>query len=96
MLEIPYTGSDPLTLGLCLDKRRTKEVLRCNGVPTPTVFGSSPALAEIPPRLRYPLMVNRPSKIEQGGHRSLSGPQPQGTAAPSRVGIEQLPPTGTA
>jgi len=56
MLEIPYTGSDPLTLGLCLDKRRTKEVLRCNGVPTPR-FWIVTALAEIPPRLPYPLMV---------------------------------------
>lgn len=56
MLEIPYTGSDPLTLGLCLDKRRTKEVLRGNGVPTPR-FWIVTALAEIPPRLRYPLMV---------------------------------------
>jgi D-alanine-D-alanine ligase len=33
--DIPYTGSDPLTLGLALDKRRTKEVLAAAGVPTP-------------------------------------------------------------
>ncbi len=32
---IPYTGSDPLTLGLALDKRRTKEVLAAAGVPVP-------------------------------------------------------------
>jgi len=56
MLEIPYTGSDPLTLGLCLDKRRTKEILRYNGVPTPR-FRTVTATAEIPRRLRYPLMV---------------------------------------
>lgn len=56
MLEIPYTGSDPLTLGLCLDKRRTKEILRYNGVPTPR-FWTVTSLAEIPARLRYPLMV---------------------------------------
>jgi D-alanine-D-alanine ligase len=31
---IPYSGSDPFTLALCLDKARTKEVLRANGVPT--------------------------------------------------------------
>jgi len=31
---IPYSGSDPLTLSLCLDKARTKEVLGYHGVPT--------------------------------------------------------------
>lgn len=32
---IPYSGSDPLTLGICLDKARTKEILLHYGVPTP-------------------------------------------------------------
>lgn len=32
---IPYTGSDPLTLGLALDKRRTKEVLAVAGIRVP-------------------------------------------------------------
>ena len=56
MLGIAYTGSDPLTLGLCLDKRRAKEILAQHGVATPgfTVVNS---LAEIPARLRYPLIV---------------------------------------
>ncbi|MDQ3696825.1 MAG: D-alanine--D-alanine ligase [Gemmatimonadota bacterium] len=31
---IPYSGSDPLTLSLCLDKSRTKEILSYHGVPT--------------------------------------------------------------
>jgi D-alanine-D-alanine ligase len=31
---IPYSGSDPFTLSLCLDKIRTKEVLAYHGVPT--------------------------------------------------------------
>jgi D-alanine-D-alanine ligase len=33
-LKIPYTASDPLTLNLCLDKARTKEILSYHGLPT--------------------------------------------------------------
>jgi D-alanine-D-alanine ligase len=32
---IPYSGSDPFTLSLCLDKARTKETLTFHGIPTP-------------------------------------------------------------
>ncbi len=40
MLRIPYTGSDPLALGLCLDKSMAKNVLAHQGIPTPsfTIF----------------------------------------------------------
>jgi len=34
MLGIPYTGSDPLTLGICLDKSRAKEILSYHKIPT--------------------------------------------------------------
>lgn len=34
-LRIPYTGSDPVTLGICLDKGLAKEVLAYHGIPTP-------------------------------------------------------------
>src|SRR6056297_2414889 len=56
LLAIPYTGSDPLTLGICLDKQRTKEILTHHGIATPR-FAVVGSLAEIPARLRYPLMV---------------------------------------
>lgn len=35
MLNIPYSGSDPLTLGICLDKSRAKEILSYYNIPTP-------------------------------------------------------------
>jgi D-alanine-D-alanine ligase len=33
MLQLPYSGSDPLTLGICLDKSRAKEILSYYKVP---------------------------------------------------------------
>jgi len=35
MLDIPYTGSDPLTLAVCLDKTLTKKFVSLAGIPTP-------------------------------------------------------------
>jgi D-alanine-D-alanine ligase len=57
-LHIPYTGSDPLTLSLCLDKVRCKEILSYHHLPTPrfkvltSVNGNGNAKF-----LRYPLLV---------------------------------------
>lgn len=45
-LQIPYTGSDPLTLATCLDKARTKEVLSYYGMRTPH-FSSISAVSEL-------------------------------------------------
>jgi D-alanine-D-alanine ligase len=56
-LGVPCHASDPLTLGLSLDKRRAKEVLAYRGVPTaPFMLARSPADArrcELP----FPLFV---------------------------------------
>jgi D-alanine-D-alanine ligase len=38
MLNIPYTGSDALTLGICLDKSRAKEILSYYSIATPKFF----------------------------------------------------------
>ena len=36
LLKIPYTGSPPFALGLALNKRKTKQILRAAGLPTPS------------------------------------------------------------
>ena len=35
ILRIPYTGSNPFTLGLCLDKIKVKKLLSFHNIPTP-------------------------------------------------------------
>jgi D-alanine-D-alanine ligase len=35
MLDIPYVGSDPECLAVCLDKHLTKKLLKLSGIPTP-------------------------------------------------------------
>src|SRR6266540_3662561 len=56
-LNIPYTGSDPLTLALSLHKGRTKEILAYRGVPTAPfrVIERAADLERMP--LPFPLFV---------------------------------------
>ncbi len=56
-LGIPYTGSDPLTLGICLDKARTKEVLTYHGIPTAKFVVARSFEEASSASLRYPLFV---------------------------------------
>jgi D-alanine-D-alanine ligase len=55
-LRIPYTASDPLTLNICLDKARTKEILSYYGLPTSRfhVIHETDLSSN---SLQYPLMV---------------------------------------
>lgn len=49
LLDIPYLGSDPLTLGLCLHKAHAKEVLLAHALPTPPFW-----VVDAPPRREPP------------------------------------------
>jgi len=55
-LGIPYTGSDPLTLGICLDKSRAKEILSFYGVANPA-FWTVESAAELPADPPLPAIV---------------------------------------
>ena len=56
-LQIPYLGSDPLTLALCLDKARAKEVLAYHDVRT-AAFVLIRSMEDLDDaRVRFPLMV---------------------------------------
>jgi D-alanine-D-alanine ligase len=57
MLGIPYLGSDPLALAVCLDKSRAKEILTHYRIPTPSfsVIHTPEELDEA--RVRFPSIV---------------------------------------
>ena len=59
ILDIEFTGNRALTLGNCLDKLKTKQILRSLGVRTPRHFLArlrrKPAEAEV--KLKYPLIL---------------------------------------
>jgi D-alanine-D-alanine ligase len=56
--DIPYTGSDPLALGLGLDKRRSKEAFAAAGVPVPAgLVVTSAADRQLALRVSLPVMV---------------------------------------
>lgn len=57
MLRIPYTGSGPMTLGICLDKARAKEILSYHDIPTAGFFVAHSPLATHHSPLSYPLIV---------------------------------------
>ena len=57
VLQIPYTGSNPFTLGLCIDKIRVKKLLSYHKIPTPEWDYIYSLDDDIRDDLRYPLIV---------------------------------------
>ena len=68
-LNIPYTGSGPLTLGLCLNKARAKEVMNYHHILTPKFQVITSAHAPIDKKLHYPLIVKL---NEEGSSKGLA------------------------
>jgi D-alanine-D-alanine ligase len=60
MLDIPYTGSDPLTLAVTLDKPVAKQLVRAAGVATPRWFvyqGDPASIQHQAAELSFPVFV---------------------------------------
>jgi len=57
MLRIPYTGSNPLTLAMCLNKARAKEILSYYGIPTARFIVARDASLEVEKYLSFPMFV---------------------------------------
>ena len=57
LLGIPYTGSGPLALALCMNKARVKEILLHNGIPTPKFQIFYSRNKKINEDLKFPMIV---------------------------------------
>ncbi len=72
---VPYSGSDPFTLSLCLHKARTKQMLAASGVPTPgfLLVETLAQLAEVAAghlrALRYPLFLK---PVQEGSSKGIT------------------------
>jgi D-alanine-D-alanine ligase len=68
---IPYSGSDPFTLSLCLDKARTKETLTFHGIPTPrfAVVREIEDLKAVAEEFPFPLFVK---PLHEGSSKGIT------------------------
>jgi D-alanine-D-alanine ligase len=68
---IPYSGSDPFTLSLCLDKARTKETLTFHDIPTPkfSVVEKIEDLHAVTGKLALPLFVK---PVHEGSSKGIT------------------------
>jgi D-alanine-D-alanine ligase len=69
MLGLPYVGSGPLAHSLCLDKIVSKMLFVQNGVPTPEFAELEAAGFEMPPGLKFPLIVKPKNEAVSFGVR---------------------------
>src|SRR3954467_14231308 len=68
---VPYSGSDPFTLTLCLDKARTKETLSFHGIPTPRflLVEKLSDLYRVAEKLPLPLFVK---PVHEGSSKGIT------------------------
>ena len=68
---VPYSGSDPFSLTLCLDKARTKETLTFHGIPTPrfAVVENLGDIESLTADLQLPLFVK---PLHEGSSKGIT------------------------
>lgn len=68
MLGLPYSGSDPLTLGICLDKSRAKEILTYHKIPNAKFLVADRIEVLKNTRFDFPLIVK---PISEGSSKGI-------------------------
>ncbi|HCF57732.1 MAG TPA: D-alanine--D-alanine ligase, partial [Myxococcales bacterium] len=72
LLDIPYTGSDPATLSIALDKGLAKRVVRQEGVYTPAFMLMSTGKERLPKDMKFPMIVKPVAEGSSKGVMSKS------------------------
>jgi D-alanine-D-alanine ligase len=72
MLGIPYTGSNPATLAICLNKALTHKILNSYGIPSPKFQVFKSPYEKIDGDLQFPLIVKPLLEGSSKGIRSKS------------------------
>lgn len=70
LLSIPYTGSDPATMALTLDKSLAKRVVAQHGVPTPAFLVMRTGNEKVPPGLTFPAICK---PVAEGSSKGVVG-----------------------
>jgi D-alanine-D-alanine ligase len=70
LLGIEYTGSDPATLALALDKALAKRIVQHSGVPTPKWVTLVTGKEKLPKDLEFPVMVK---PVAEGSSKGVLG-----------------------
>jgi len=68
MLQLPYSGSDALTLGICLDKSRAKEILTYHNIPNAKFLVASKMEDISNANFDFPLIVK---PISEGSSKGI-------------------------
>ena len=88
ILGLAYTGSDALTLGICLDKARTKEILAYHQIPTARFEVVAPgASATLLASFRLPAMVK---PLREGSSMGIRNDSLVRTRAQLRARVREI------
>ena len=87
MLGLPYTGSDPITLGLCLDKSRAKEILSYYRIPNSPfhVLSSINEIAKV--QISFPAIVK---PLHEGSSKGIYNTSVVKSAPELRAEVEKI------
>ncbi len=87
LLDVPYTGSDPATLAVALDKGLAKRIVREAGVPTADSVTMMTPDHPLPPSLRFPLIVKPVAEGSSKGvvEKSVARDEPELRQAVAQV-----------